>query len=1115
MPTRRLRLTVFPLIMFVVAGLCAALGAQPAAADDTTVSYTNLRTSWDANEPGLTSTSVTQPDFGKLWTANLGSSTANPNQVYAQPLVVNDAGKHLVIMATEDDNVAAFDTSDGSLVWKKNLGVPWTPYPACGDLVPHIGITSTPVYDPSSNTLYVVAKTAQSNPAKATLKMHALAITNGGERSGWPLTLGGKSTDGGIAFNASTANQRPGLMLMGNAVYFATASHCDHGPYVGFVGRVALGSNPSLKLWSAENGSASDGAGIWQSGSGPMSDGSGRIFVVTGNGVSPAAAKGSRPPGTLAESVVRLSVAQNGTMTAKDFFSPANNEDLDENDDDLGSGGPIALPTSFGSGSHRHLLVITGKGGVMYLLDRDNLGGSKQGKGGGDNVVDSATVGGVWGHAAAFDGGANAHYVYTLPSQAPLQALKVSPDAAGNPSLTLVGTSSQAFGYTSGPPIVTSQGNNPATALVWVQVCDNGSGANAMLEAFPAVPPANGAWRPVVTYHLGTIAKFTTPATDGNRIYAGTRDGRIVAFGRPTTAAITAPLLDFGLQPVSGGAVTRTLKVTATKAVVYNGSVISGSAFAAGSASIRSGTALSSGDTFTVPITFNPSSAGSANGTYTVTATDSKGNRQDYPLSVTGVGTAPGISASPGTLDFGQVAVKYGGKQSVVLQNTGTTTEHITKIGKPTGDYRFAGSVPSTSGSGYPLPAQGSVTVNVLLTPTKTGTRTGTFTVDTDASSHNHVTVHLTGVGFTGSPKLRVSKGTMDFARVAPGLSDSATFTVSNAGTARMTITKAAVPAFPFTVATPISEGQRLDPGDSITVTVAVSPVSGTQAVGSYSITANDNTGPHLVHMVVNATSWSGPLGNGFGCLTLKHLDRTNNTPIVLYPCKGNVAQTWRFATANSIRLANQNGGLKCIGVPGAATKRQTGVVIYDCNKGKSQVWKIDAAGRLVNPHSNKCLDVRNESAQSYASIVINDCDRSPTEQWDPVPLISARGLVSSGVAASYQYCLTVSSPAQGTPATINKCTFSAGQIVGHVGTALRTQGGCLQVAQGYRGSAVWLEQCDGSAAQVWQSGPNGRLYNPATRMCIDDPKGTKQAGFRLQMYTCNGSLPQAWRLPG
>jgi outer membrane protein assembly factor BamB len=337
----------------LVAALATALAvaqAVPASGDETTIGYSPLRRNWDANEPGLSMSAVSQPDFGQLWSTTLPrppgqNASTFPNQMYAQPLV---ADGH-VIVATEENQVDALDPKTGTVEWTADLGPGWAPTVSCGDLLPRIGITSTPVYDPSTKTLYVVTKTDDGpDPDHPNMRLHALNVATGNERAGWPLDLHGKSSNSGVAFNPTTANQRPGLLLMDGAVYFATASHCDRGPYVGFVGRVNITGTPHLTLWSAESNGADDQAGIWQSGAGLASDGPGRIFLATGNGVSPPPGPGSSPPGTLAESVVRLGVAANGVMTAKDFFSPANNHQLDQEDADLGSGAPVPLPKAWG-----------------------------------------------------------------------------------------------------------------------------------------------------------------------------------------------------------------------------------------------------------------------------------------------------------------------------------------------------------------------------------------------------------------------------------------------------------------------------------------------------------------------------------------------------------------------------------------------------------------------------------------------------------------------------------------------------------------------------------------------------------------------------------------------
>jgi hypothetical protein len=435
--------------------LAAALGAavvtavsvgtaQQAGADQTMIGYDSMRTGWDPTEPKLAPSSVLAPDFGQLFATTLPrpagqDATSFPNSLYAQPLIADG----VLVVATEENQLDGLDPQTGALKWSTSFGPGWTPV-SCGDLLPHIGITSTPVFDPSTHTLYVSAKTAEGT-AGATFKLHAVDPQTGAERTGWPQTIAGTATTGGQVFNPSTANQRPGLLLMGGSVYLGFASNCDRGPYVGYVAGVntALASHP-VTLWSSESNLANDKAGIWQSGGGLVSDGPGRIFLATGNGVSPAPGPGTSPPGTLAESVVRLAVATNGVMTAKDYFSPANNTNLDQNDTDLGSGAPAALPDDYGTASHPHLLIQVGKDGNVFLLDRDNLGGTAQGPGGTNKVVSSVQMKGVWGRAALFSSGTS-HYIYFVQNSGPMQALRVAPNGSGVPTLSIVGSSALSF----------------------------------------------------------------------------------------------------------------------------------------------------------------------------------------------------------------------------------------------------------------------------------------------------------------------------------------------------------------------------------------------------------------------------------------------------------------------------------------------------------------------------------------------------------------------------------------------------------------------------------------------------------------------------------------------
>ncbi|MFF2350636.1 PQQ-binding-like beta-propeller repeat protein [Kitasatospora sp. NPDC058115] len=495
-------------------------GSTPARADNPTVSGNTLRTAWDAAEPGLAPAEVSAAGFGRRW------STAVDGAVYAQPLVAGST----VVVATATNHVYGVDAAGGRILWHRALGTPVPSDSAC--LSPGTGVISTPVYDRASRTVYLVSK---SGDGGAHFSVHALDVSSGAERSGWPVAVQGSPVNSpGVPFDPVTSAQRAGLLLLDGAVYFGFASDCGIGTYVGTVAGVNT-TTRKLTLWSTESGSASQNAGVWMSGGGLVSDGSGRIFVATGNGAgdgsSPLKGPGERPGGHFAESVVRLGVGADGTLAPKDFFSPTDNREMDHGDVDLGSGGPAALPPGFGTAAHPHLMVQAGKDGRIFLLDRDRLGGMGQGPGGTDAVV--GTTGpfkGIWGHPGVWGG--DGGYVYLVENFGSLRALKYGVNGAGNPQLTSAATSAEGFGYASGSPVVTSDGTATGSALVWVVYSGTGPGGqNGELRVYDALP-VNGALRLRRSFPLGTVSRFSVPATDGGRVFVGTKDGHLLAFGR-------------------------------------------------------------------------------------------------------------------------------------------------------------------------------------------------------------------------------------------------------------------------------------------------------------------------------------------------------------------------------------------------------------------------------------------------------------------------------------------------------------------------------------------------------------------------------------------------------
>ncbi|MEZ0095182.1 PQQ-binding-like beta-propeller repeat protein [Streptacidiphilus sp. EB129] len=519
-----------------VAAAASLATATPVRADVSTVSVTIGRTGWDSHEPGLAPATVSGSSFGQLY------STPVNGQVFAQPLVAGPT----VVVATETNHVYGINAATGAIIWTRALGTPW-PSSAdnCPNPGPNIGTTSTPVYDSTTGTVYLTSKVNDGADVQHPhYYLHALNASSGAERTGWPVTLQGTPTNSpGHPFNAFTSLQRPGLLLMGGSVYFGFASLCDNGPYVGTVMGVNTTSR-KLTMWSSEAGSSTGEAGIWMSGGGLVSDGAGRIFVATGNGAgtgaSPVKGPGSRPPAGLGESVVRLGVNTDGSLSAKDFFSPTNNTTMDVNDTDLGSGGPASLPSSlFGTPAHPHLMVEVGKDGRILMLNRDNLGGQGQGPGGTDNVLSVAgPFKGVWGHPGVWGG--NGGYVYTVETYGQLRALKYSVTSSGVPTLTSVATSAEGFGYGSGSPVVTSN-NNSGSALVWSIWSGSGAdGQGAELRVYNAVP-VNGSMQLLRSFPIVTATRFSVPATDSGRVYVGTKDGHLIAFGVQATTGATVP----------------------------------------------------------------------------------------------------------------------------------------------------------------------------------------------------------------------------------------------------------------------------------------------------------------------------------------------------------------------------------------------------------------------------------------------------------------------------------------------------------------------------------------------------------------------------------------------
>jgi hypothetical protein len=528
-----------------------------------------LRSGWYPDQPGLNPSAGGECAFGELW-----SSSVN-GQVYAAPLVEPDVGANgTMFVATETNNIYGFDAVTGQQLWTRNLGPAWNPAdldPNCLDLVPSVGITSTPAIDTAANTAYVVRKTyASGTSGPAAWWAHAIDLATGAERPNFPVLLQGTAdNDPAATFNPTLHLQRPGLLLMDGVVYAAFGGHCDLPPYRGWVmgistqGSARVGG-PITARWTDEAvvlpsppEFGKPGGGIWQAGGRLVTDKPGEILVVSGNGIVPQApVPGSTPPPNLGESAIRLKVLPSGTLQPTDFWTPCNAQELSDRDADIGSGAPLVLPDSFGTQSVPHVLVVVGKEGPVYLLNRDDLGGFQQGSPGscpdgsgnsGDDIISKASIPGtpgVWATPAMWPGDGGSIYFpqptfFGTPNPGKLTSYKVV-DNGGQPMLSLAGQSSDNYGFGSSSAIITSTGETSGTALVWIVFFPDSSGVGAELRAYDP-NPVGGALALRGAWPVGQGNKFTTPTVHEGRMYVGARDGNVRAFGVLNQSTSQAP----------------------------------------------------------------------------------------------------------------------------------------------------------------------------------------------------------------------------------------------------------------------------------------------------------------------------------------------------------------------------------------------------------------------------------------------------------------------------------------------------------------------------------------------------------------------------------------------
>jgi len=502
----------------------------------------NARSGSNLEETTLTTSNVAPQSFGRLFSRDVD------DLIYAQPLYVPNVeidghGAHNVVyVATVAATVYAFDADypeQTDPLWRQSFVDPAAGVvpvqmsdvgpPGYTDFVGKMGIVGTPVIDPSTGTLYVVAATREG--ATFHQRLHALDITSGAERPGSPHEIAaslpgsgeGQSVPGNIAFDPRIQNPRPGLLLSDGVVYVAWASFGDADSYHGWV----MGFDAATLAPTAVFNSTPDGVrgGFWHSGQGLAADAAGDIWAVSSNGSFTADAAGR----DYGNSVLHLRPTSGGALDVIDWFTPFDQMMLNDLDLDLGSSGVLLIPDG-------NLALAGGKNSALYLLDRGGLGHFSATDDG--QIVQKVSLGAGEIHGLpVLWSGPNGAWVYVWAENDWLKAYAL----AGGRLSDAPAAENTALDAAPRPGAMFSLSADRAAAgsgILWTTHALEGS-ANwqtrpGVLRALDAADVTRELWNSLIVPSrddLGTFAKFAPVTVADGKVFAATFSNQLCVYG--------------------------------------------------------------------------------------------------------------------------------------------------------------------------------------------------------------------------------------------------------------------------------------------------------------------------------------------------------------------------------------------------------------------------------------------------------------------------------------------------------------------------------------------------------------------------------------------------------
>lgn len=504
-------------------------GTTPMQGTDVTTYKNDIaRTGQNLTESVLTAGNVNSASFGLLrFLSTDGKVDAQP--LYLSGLSVQGGTHNVLFVATENDSLYAFDADAGAVLWHVSLlGTGESPSDAvdgCSQITPTIGVTSTPVIDRSAGahgTLYVVAMSLTSSTSTYHQRLHALDVTTGAELLNGPVDIMATYPvmGGTMTFEPRQYAERAALLLSQGTIYTSFTSHCDFGPYSGWVMAYNAATLTQTAAFNAAPNSGGSGPAIWMAGGGPAADAAGNVYLLTANGAFETVLDANRFPNQSDYGNSFLKLALNGSSLAvTDYFAMWNAVQESNVDQDLGSGGILLLPDLIDDmNTTQHLAVGAGKDGNLYVVSRDSLGKFSASANNIWEELDGALPGGIWSTPAYYN-----QTLYYGPAGGALTAFAIS-----GAKLNLASKTSTAFGYPGTAPAVSANGSSGG--IVWAHE----NSTPAVLHAYDAADLTHELYNSSQAGggrdQFGAGNKFITPMIADGKVFVGAQNG-VAVFG--------------------------------------------------------------------------------------------------------------------------------------------------------------------------------------------------------------------------------------------------------------------------------------------------------------------------------------------------------------------------------------------------------------------------------------------------------------------------------------------------------------------------------------------------------------------------------------------------------